>query len=286
MAIDQQLMMGIIFIIAGVALALLAYAAFLYRRAPAELEGGVEKTPIADEDSAPEATPGDDVEDAPAVTVEGSTEPTDEDRESGAEPEVEPEAAPEIAENPPEAEGSAEPDEETDDPEAAERSAEAAPVMDESDVEAEPGPTAATVNLRQDPGTGRLVVEVEGRTFSSAQDLRDSDQWKQVAPILRDTVAWLTLADSRQDEQQEPSEPGTPEIALSPALSMVEQINLILERKLNRGEISTRAVRLVEGADGSIRVYIGVNSYSIDEVPDAEVEHLIHEAVAEWESQQ
>lgn len=285
MAIDQQLMMGIIFIIAGVALALLAYAAFLYRRAPAELEDGV-GVPDPDEDSTPEGTPGEDVQDALAATVKGSTEPADDDMESGAEPEIAPEAAPEMAEDQEEAEDAAEVDNETDDPELNVRSAEAAPVVDVSDVGAEPDPTAATVNLRQDPVTGRLVVEVEGRTFSSAQDLRESDQWKQVAPILRDTVAWLTLADSRQDEQQESSEPGAPEIALSSTLSMVEQINLILGRKLDRGEISTRAVRLVEGADGSIRVYIGVNSYSMDEVPDSEVEHLIHEAVAEWEAKQ
>lgn len=287
MAIDQRLMMGIIFIIAGVALALLAYAAFLYRRAPAELEEGVE-APGSDGDVTHEDGQGGEEVDAPETTSEHVTEPAEVETEAQAETDAG--AAAEMPESQAEpdevVEDAAEPDEGSDELELDQEPVEEAPVEDDPGVGAWSVPTTPVVNLSQDPVTGRLVVEVDGRTFSSAQDLRDSEEWKQVGPILRDTVAWLTLADSRQDKAQEPRESGMLEAGLPSTLSMVEQINLILERKLERGEISTRAVRLVEGADGSIRVYIGVNSYSIDEVPDDEVERLIHEAVAEWESHQ
>ncbi len=67
--------------------------------------------------------------------------------------------------------------------------------------------------------------------------------------------------------------------------SMIEQINEVLRQKLAERESGPRAVRLAEGLGGGIRVYVGVESYSIDEVPDEEVRAIIRQAVKEWEAQ-
>jgi len=68
-------------------------------------------------------------------------------------------------------------------------------------------------------------------------------------------------------------------------LSMVEQINQILDRNLAEEPGSRRGVRLVDGPAGSIRVYLGVEGFdAIDDVPDPEVRRLIREAVSEWEN--
>jgi hypothetical protein len=67
-------------------------------------------------------------------------------------------------------------------------------------------------------------------------------------------------------------------------VSMIEQIDEILQRKMTELAGAPRGVRLVEGAGGSLRVFIGVQSYAFEDVPDAEVKSIIREAVAEWES--
>jgi hypothetical protein len=65
---------------------------------------------------------------------------------------------------------------------------------------------------------------------------------------------------------------------------MVEQISQILEAKLTAQSASSRGVRLVEGPGGVVRVYIGVQSYGLEEVPDPAIRAAIREAVAEWEA--
>ena len=67
------------------------------------------------------------------------------------------------------------------------------------------------------------------------------------------------------------------------SLSMIEQIDDILQRKMTEMAGAPQGVRLVEGAGGSLRVFIGVQSFAFEDVPDADVKRLIREAVAEWE---
>jgi hypothetical protein len=64
---------------------------------------------------------------------------------------------------------------------------------------------------------------------------------------------------------------------------MVEQINRILQGKLGAQPEGGRGVRLAEGPGGSVRVYIGVQAYGLEDVPDPAIRESIREAVAEWE---
>lgn len=66
-------------------------------------------------------------------------------------------------------------------------------------------------------------------------------------------------------------------------VSIVAQIDAILQEVLQRNGVQ-RAIHLSEGADGTVQVIVDLKLYkSIEEVPDREIQHLIRQAVAEWE---
>ncbi len=139
--------------------------------------------------------------------------------------------------------------------------------------------------LLRDEHTGGLVVRVGERDYRSAAELLTSRDRQRIEYTLAELNRWFSVAPARPAER-EPVRPATPE-APRQTLTMVQQINLILERKLRDLPEGRRAVRRGAGCGGSVRVYVGVDAYSgIDEVPDPEIRRLIHEAVAEWEAAQ
>jgi hypothetical protein len=135
------------------------------------------------------------------------------------------------------------------------------------------------VTLLRDEVTGQLVLQVGARTYRDSRELRDSADWTRVEYAARDLTRWIEggAPPPRRVEERRPEEKPKPG-------SMVEQINLILESKLAAQPASGRAVRLVEGPDGSVRVYVGVQPYNLEEVPDPAIRAAIREAVAEWEA--
>ena len=135
------------------------------------------------------------------------------------------------------------------------------------------------VTLMRDEVTGELALQVGSRVYSDANTLRDSPDWTRVEYAARDLALWVegSSPPSRRLEDRRPEEPPK-------AGSMIEQINRILEAKLASEPPSVRAVRLAEGPGGSVRVYIGVEPYAVDEVPNPVVRSAIREAVAEWEA--
>ena len=66
---------------------------------------------------------------------------------------------------------------------------------------------------------------------------------------------------------------------------MIDEINEILEGKCAAGD-APLGLRLLEEEDGTLRVFIGVKSYTIEDVPDKKIRQVIKEAVAEWEARQ
>jgi hypothetical protein len=258
MNIDNQLLLGIVFITAGVAMGLLAYAAFLNRQQegeeglPEQPEGEsleeqmaeVEATETEEEETPPATPPEPIAEPEPFVGTEAATVPTS-------------------------------PATEADDGAAAETI-----VATPSTSPVAPG--RPTVTVDRHPDTHRLMIKVDERVYYSMESLQESDDWPTVTDLFSDLLAWMIKAD--RDEQVE--EEGESDETISQPASMVQQINMILGEKLSDRESGPRAVRLMEGVGGSIRVYIGVDSYSIEEVPDEEVKALIRQAVAEWEERQ
>jgi len=135
------------------------------------------------------------------------------------------------------------------------------------------------VTLLRDEVTGTLALQVGPRVYTHAQALRDSADWTRVEYAARDLARWLEGGPQppRRPEERRPEAPAK-------SGTMVEQINRILEAKLAAHSASGRGVRLVEGQGGAVRVFIGVQSYDLEEVPDPDVRAAIREAVAEWEA--
>lgn len=252
---DNQLVLGVILIVVGIALALLAYAFILNRReqekgpdaampesseapAAAELAGTPapwpQPTPAEEPPVAPTPVPILPAPETPAVTATSSPPP----------PAPTPMAIPPLPA--------------------------AAPVPSRR--------TLAVATLLRDEVTGKLSVLVGGREYANADDLRASRDFARVDYAAADLVQWLGATTMRERTAER-----TPEVAKKP-LSMIGQIDEILQRKMTETAGAPLGVRLVEGAGGSLRVFIGVQSYDFEDVPDAEVKHLIRDAVAEWES--
>lgn len=154
------------------------------------------------------------------------------------------------------------------------------PVDTEADAaEPEPGPRIQVATLLRDEVTGALIIKVGDREYQSATELKDSQDWTRVEYAASDLSKWIEEPEPRSspDREAEPGERGGPK-------SMIEQINEILQEKIETSGKSHLAVRLIEGPEGSARVLIGVHSYELGEVPDESVNELIRAAVAEWEA--
>lgn len=68
------------------------------------------------------------------------------------------------------------------------------------------------------------------------------------------------------------------------SLSIVAQIDAVLQSLLVDTPLAGRGIRLTESSIGGVEVYVGLQKYpSIDDVPDAEIKSSIRAAIAEWE---
>jgi hypothetical protein len=76
-----------------------------------------------------------------------------------------------------------------------------------------------------------------------------------------------------------PSKETVPEV-----LSIVAQIDEILQEMLKRSTFDQRGIRLTEDPDRGVVVWVGLERYSgIDEVPMKDVQGILRAAVEEWE---
>ncbi|CAG1001436.1 hypothetical protein ANAEL_02993 [Anaerolineales bacterium] len=68
------------------------------------------------------------------------------------------------------------------------------------------------------------------------------------------------------------------------SLSIVQQIDTVLQEHLAISHLAGRGVRLQESIQGGVEVYVGSTKFEmVDDVPDAEIKAAIRSAIAEWE---
>ncbi|MCX6072568.1 MAG: hypothetical protein NTU91_17235 [Chloroflexi bacterium] len=255
---NNELVFGVILIVVGIALALLAYAFILNRR-------DQEKKSEAGSDVEEERTQMEDVPPEPGTPPPWAKPPIAAVAAPPAEPPlpIVPAAAPPPAASP---------------PPVTQVPASATPLPA---VAAPSRRTLAVATLLRDEVSGKLLVLVGGREYATVEDLRASKDYARVEYAAADLVQWLGTAAVRERAAER-----APREEAKKPVSMIEQINEVLQRKLVEASGSTRGIRLVEGAGGALRVYIGLASYSLEDVPDADVKRMIREAVAEWEAKQ
>ena len=79
-----------------------------------------------------------------------------------------------------------------------------------------------------------------------------------------------------------PGTPGPGEVAAP--TSMVTQIDTILQARLQGTPLGSLGIRLAESLKGGAVIFVGKQSYpGVADVPDAQVQAAIREAIAEWE---
>jgi hypothetical protein len=67
-------------------------------------------------------------------------------------------------------------------------------------------------------------------------------------------------------------------------LSVVDEVNDILQRKLHGSAMAGKGIHLMENQHKEIRFWVGLESYDdVSEIPDPEIRKLIDDAVREWE---
>lgn len=68
-------------------------------------------------------------------------------------------------------------------------------------------------------------------------------------------------------------------------LSVISEIDRILQTKLEHSPLAERGIHLMENHQQEIRIWVGLDSYdSINDIPDGDVRELINAAVKEWEN--
>lgn len=157
---------------------------------------------------------------------------------------------------------------------------------------------------------GRLAIEMNGVSFTNAKEMNPAAQ-EAADSLIRECFAWLgkeppqigaPVASETDDialEELNLNAPAASRIASRPLLvveddadklpdipkeSMIEQIDNILQEMLAGSALDDRGIHLVEGANMSVIVWVGSQSFQgIDQVSDPVIAKVIRKAVAEWE---
>jgi hypothetical protein len=167
------------------------------------------------------------------------------------------------------------------------------------------------VNVMDDPGLLRLTqrdnlpfLEMDGGALNIKSVT--PEQRKRLIELLNHIRPWVENSQPMQPVAK-PAPPPAP-VSLQPAssfmpnpaqplapvkpaeekdirsLSIVAQIDSVLQAHLVETHLAGRGIRLTESAAGGVEVYVGLNKYpSIDDVPDFAIQNVIRSAIQEWE---
>jgi hypothetical protein len=166
-------------------------------------------------------------------------------------------------------------------------------------------------HLWRDPASGRLVVEVDGKSYSNSK-LLSIDSLRQIEKVATEWITWIrgpigtpsqpaspmpvqasaaieaVAATGAQTASRpvasQPQAGDSKDTKPKPPASIVGQIDEILQEMLPSSPLSTKAIRLSEDLHHGVIVWVGIDHYAgIDAVPDPEIQKFIRSAVSEWE---
>lgn len=167
--------------------------------------------------------------------------------------------------------------------------------------------TQSTQNPQDDPGllrlknnNGRISLEMDGALIT---DALSSDKKKRLIELITVFRPYLEGGQPSQASpqpiaptqtppvpapvQQEVSQPALKktdaEKSIS-SLSIVGQIDTVLQKRLMNSPLARNGIRLQDSLLGGVEVYVGARKFeSIDDVPDEAIKVEIRAAIAEWE---
>ncbi len=187
----------------------------------------------------------------------------------------------------------------------------------------EPGDEIEVLRLLRSRSSGKLIAILDEKRFESARAM-DERLRQQTALLTREWLIWMgapaeerqkptrhkpAVADTAPPEQslpttaeetqtppppvltavnqaQKPSstKPTKEEKAPPALLSIVQQIDEVLQEMLPASSLAGKIVKLAEDPKEGVIVWIGTRRYhGIDAVDDEEAKALLRAAVAEWE---
>ena len=148
--------------------------------------------------------------------------------------------------------------------------------------------------------SGALKIRLDGEIIEYKSDL-SAEQHTRLMNLVISLRPWLDPAQTAKPLAPLPANakiPTTPpdrefktvdtsEVAEEVAfakLSMVEQIDRILQKKIEGSALENRGIKMRTALSGGLLMQIGLEEYEwIDEIPEQEIQDIIRESIAEWE---
>ncbi len=162
--------------------------------------------------------------------------------------------------------------------------------------------------LRLKNDSGRFTLEMDGSPVTGALS---SDKKKRLIELITIFRPWIEggqpsqaasqpaapvqasrppMPDPVQPVVSRPGQPVTPAAKKPEAeksiksLSIVNQIDTVLQARLVDSPLAKRGIRLQESPQGGVEVYVGLEKFStVDDVSDEVIKNAIRAAIAEWE---
>ncbi len=149
--------------------------------------------------------------------------------------------------------------------------------------------------------SGALKLRLDGEMVEYKSDLTVEERERLLSLIIS-LRPWVDGAKTASSSAPLPADAKIPVVAkpvpkvnleLDPDLekaslenlSMLEQIDRVLQKKLNGHPLEQRSISLGAAPDGGLLVKVGFDEYeSIDKIPEQAIQDIIREASAEWEA--
>ncbi len=149
--------------------------------------------------------------------------------------------------------------------------------------------------------SGALKLRLDGKMVEYKSDLTVEERERLLSLIIS-LRPWVDGAKTASSSAPLPADAKIPVVAkpvpkvnleLDPDLekaslenlSMLEQIDRVLQKKLNGHPLEQRSISLGAAPDGGLLVKVGFDEYeSIDKIPEQAIQDIIREASAEWEA--
>lgn len=187
------------------------------------------------------------------------------------------------------------------------------------------GDTVEVMRILRDLADGSLLVEIDGQRYKRLADIADAqvgrrfignaqalahfahlddvkvpDEWGELpgaaearvtSPPPSEAVRQSpprAFPSSREQNTASSSKPVSSEEAEGPALSMVEQIEELLQFRLTATpDLAQRSIHVRSALDGGVRIEVDGRYFEgVGEVPDDRVREFIQSIIREWEARQ